>query len=331
MAVSVIVSNMNGMAYLPRLLETLRTQKSTKIQIIVVDRQSVDNSFQYLASDKNLIVIQEPPETGLVSGYAAGVSYACHDHLFFCNEDMWFNPDCLRLLEEKINYSAGMVAADPWQWTYDGMNLIHAGTRFAPAIWNFLCPYPFRRYLFSEIVQSGDLVPFPCAGAFMIHRKAYDDAGGWDKSFFLDHEDVDLFIRIWQLGYKCVSVPEAHVFHAVGASNLQTIPATNTPVRRRRFISGQASVAIIGIKYFTGWMKIYSFLFPFMCVMKEIVRLRLRFIWLNILVALEFFQRIGPANRFRNEWLRNKKVRSGQLFFVDPHFNISIKHKIRSH
>jgi len=325
MGVSVIVSNMNGIAYLPRLLETLKNQRMIEVQIIVVDRFSADGSFEYLASDKEILVIREPPETGLVSGYAAGVPHAIFDHLFFCNEDMWFESDCLRLLEEKIDLLNGVVAADPWQWTYDGKNLIHAGTRFAPANWNFLCPYPFRSYLFSEKVDSGDLVPFPCAGAFMMHRKIYDKIGGWDKSFFLDHEDVDLFIRVWQLGYKCVSVPEARVFHAVGASNQQQIRTINTPVKLRRFVSGQASVAIIGIKYFSGWMKIYSYFFPFMCILKEIVRLRFYLSWLAILAAIEFFRRRGQANRFRIDWFLKNKIKPGQDFFVDPDFNIPCK------
>jgi glycosyltransferase involved in cell wall biosynthesis len=127
MGVSVIVSNMNGIAYLPRLLETLKNQRMIEVQIIVVDRFSVDGSFEYLASDKEIVVMREPPETGLVSGYAAGVPHAVYDHLFFCNEDMWFDSDCLRLLGEKIDLFNGVVAADPWQWTYDGKNMLVPG------------------------------------------------------------------------------------------------------------------------------------------------------------------------------------------------------------
>lgn len=57
----------------------------------------------------------------------------------------------------------------------------------------------------------------------MIHRTAYEAVGGWDRGFFLDYEDVDLFLRIWQLGWKCVVVPEAKVYHAVNVTNEQKI------------------------------------------------------------------------------------------------------------
>lgn len=322
-AVSVIISNMNGMAFLPRLIETLKNQRNVDVQIIVVERSSNDGSAEYLASLADVAVVNEPPESGLVSGYAAGVALARHDHLFFCNEDMWLDSDCLRLLEERIDLDAGVVAADPWQWTYDGGTLIHAGTRFAPALLNFLCPYPFTRYLFTESPGNGDVVPFPCAGAFMMHRKAYEETGGWDTSFFLDHEDVDLFVRVWQAGHRCVSVPRARVYHAVGASNQQRIPASNTPVKRRRVVSGQASVAIIGMKYFTGWARAYAYAFPILCIVKDMMRLRLRNTWLGILAAMEVCRRSGAAGRYRASHEIVNKLRPGQHFFTDQRFRVS--------
>src|SRR5262249_10116073 len=111
MSVSVIISNLNGQRFLPRLLETLRGQRGVSVQIIVVDRFSHDGSEAFLAGQPDVTVVQEPPETGLVSGYAAGVAHAEHEHLFFCNEDMWFDLDCLRHLEEQIDVTNGIVAA----------------------------------------------------------------------------------------------------------------------------------------------------------------------------------------------------------------------------
>jgi GT2 family glycosyltransferase len=315
MAVSVIVSNLNGMKFLPRLLDTLRGQRGVTAQVVIVDRLSRDGSAEYLAGHPDVTVVREPPETGLVSGYAAGFPYARHEHLFFCNEDMWFDADCLRLLEERIDRNAGVVAADPWQWTYDGTRLIHAGTRFHPALWNPLCAYPFRRLAFTEPVGCGEVVPFPCAGAFLIHREAYEAAGGWDRSFFLDHEDIDLFIRVWQLGWRCVSVPAARVYHAVGASNGQHLDAIDTPVKRRRLISGLSSTAIIGLKYFTSAALCYPLLFPLLAIFKEAVRLRPGRTWLSVLAAREVARRSGAALRFRSRWAGHNRRRPGQEFF----------------
>jgi GT2 family glycosyltransferase len=321
MAVSAIISNMNGLRFLPRLLETLRCQHGVTVQLIVVDRHSHDGSQEFLAQQPDVTLVSEPPQTGLVRGYAAGVAQARHDHLFFCNEDMWFESKCLELLEAHIDLTNHVVAADPWQWTYDGKELIHAGTRFRAARWNFLAPYPLRRSAFTEPLIAGDLVPFPCAGAFLMHRVAYEAVGGWAPDFFLDHEDVDLFLRVWQWGGLCVSVPEARVYHAVGASNSQQIAAIDTPVRRRRAISGMASTAVIGLKYFTGVSFVYPWLFPGLCIAKDLLRLRWSRACLGLQAAREVARRLPAALRFRAAWSRYNRARPGQDFFRTSEFN----------
>lgn len=321
MAVSVIISNFNGARYLPKLLETLEHQRDVECEIIVVDRNSSDDSLAILRQRPEVKVVNEPPETGLVSGYDTGAKHAQHEHLFFCNEDMWFEPDCLMLLEKHLDEAAGVVATDPWQWTYDGKVWIHGGTRFVPCRWNFNSPYPRRAIAYAEQVGQGELTPFPCAGAFMMCRKAYDAVGGWDRDFFLDYEDIDLFIRVWQAGWRCIAVPEARVYHAVNVSNTKTI--TGGLVSKRRFISGRATVPIIGLKYFTA----AALAIPFLCwssaIAKDLIRFRMRLVWWHLLATRELFRRLGSAIKFRKCWKDKIRRRPGQQFFLLPEFTRS--------
>ncbi len=320
-AVSVIVSNLNGKKFLPKLLETLRGQRGLKLQIIVVDRLSYDGSQEYLLEQPDVTVVSEPPQSGLVSGYAAGVPSAHHDLLFFCNEDMWFDSDCLQRLVERIDLREGVVAADPWQWTYDAQHLIHGRIRFRSCRWSWTCPYPQCSYNYTEPAAAiGEFTPFACAGAVMIHRAAYDAAGGWDRAFFLDHEDVDLFIRFWQLGWRCANVPDAKVYHAVGTSNTQQIVTINTPVKKKRFISGTASKSIIGVKYFNGIAMLLPFAILFAALGKDLLRLRLRQAWLTALGMWEFGRRLRAALRFRGSWSAQRRRRPGQRYFTAAEF-----------
>ena len=192
MAVSVIVSNLNGEAFLPRLLETLLAQRGVTAEIIIVDRHSKDGSAAILAKHPQVKVVTEPPETGLVSGYHRGYQAAQHEHLFFINEDMWFDADCLRLLEERIDLSKRIAAADPWQWSYDEKRWIHGVTRFRKVKWAINGIHPFYDNDYNVNLPAGTPVPWPCAGGFMMHRKAYEELGGWDTSFFLDNEDANM-------------------------------------------------------------------------------------------------------------------------------------------
>lgn len=317
-AVSVIVSNFNGAKYLPRLLDTLRAQRGVTTEIIIVDRNSTDESATILAAHPDVRVVQEPPESGLVTGYDVGVAHAAHDLLFFCNEDMWFDPDCLRLLAARIDLSAGVAAADPWQWTYDGQTLIHAGTRFRPARLELNCPHPLRRYDFTVPLPAGAEVPFGCAGAVLIHRSVYAAAGGWDRGFFLDHEDVDLFIRTWEQGWRCVTVPESKVYHAVNVSNAKTISGGRQRVGRRRYISGRSSLIILGVKHFPSLAALVPALVWVGLVLKHAVTLRPTLLWWNLLAGREALRRMPAALRHRRR--RRVPGRSGGRFFVAPEF-----------
>jgi len=248
--ISVIISNFNGCRFLPRLLESLRAQRGVTLELIVVDRQSRDGSPEYLAAQTDVRVLGEPPESGLVTGYAVGAKVATGELLFFCNEDMWFEPDCLQLLAAGIDLPARIGSTDGWHRTYDDTAWLHLGVRFEARKWAINSPYPRVQTNFERELTAGSPVPYACAGAFLIHRDVYQELGGWDQSFFLDHEDTDLFLRAWQRGWKCITVPGARIHHAVNASNDNILPSLGTKVAFRRYVSQRANMLVIALKYF---------------------------------------------------------------------------------
>lgn len=320
MAVSVIVSNFNGARYLPRLLETLKSQRNAELEIIVVDRNSTDGSNTILAAH-DVHVIQEAPERGLVAGYAAGTALAQHEHLFFINEDMWFDADCIARLEAKLDIPRRIWAADPWQWTYDGKQWIHGGTRFARSR-NFvpIAPHPYRQFDFTVPLRDGDIIPFGCAGAVLVDRQVYERVGGWDTSFFLDREDIDLFLRAWRLGWQCVVVPEAKVYHAVGASNVQTLEAGKIPVSKRRYISSCSSQLVISVKHFPARWVAMHFATYVSYVAYHLLAFRVTQAWWEMLALRELWTRLPAALAFRWRSRRAIAERPGQKFFTEPAF-----------
>ncbi len=71
----------------------------------------------------------------------------------------------------------------------------------------------------------------------MLSREAYEDVGGWDPSFFLDYEDTDLNVRLWQRNWVSRLEPNALVYHAVGASNHQPIHKGRSTVGKKRYVA----------------------------------------------------------------------------------------------
>ena len=327
MAISVIISNLNGARFLPRLLETLGAQRGVELEIVVVDRESTDESGAILAQHPRVKVVSEPPQSGLVSGYHRGYLASTKEHLFFINEDMWFAPDCLGLLEAQINLERRIAAADPWQWTYDEAEWIHGATRFIPVTWSINGAHPFRAYDFNVKLPAGTPVPFPCAGAFLIHRQVYEELGGWDTSFFLDNEDIDLFIRAWQRGWQCVTVPEAKVYHAVGMSNpgATNVPGAKKPgAGRRRYISNRYGKTVIAWKLYSPaaalWMGLAVWLVMFA---NNTLKLRWRIAAWDLAALAQCLQRLPAIAEFRRTNRALNRAHPGEQFFLVPEFNAS--------
>jgi len=314
MSISVIVSNFNGERFLTKLLDSLYAQKKVNIEIIIVDRNSTDSSLEVLKKYSEVKIIQEPPETGNVSGYTKGIQLAQKDKFFFCNEDLYLDENCLYYLESSIDLKKKICAADPWQWTYDGKHLIHGATYFEKVIWAIESSYGFRYYNFISQPQEGNVIPFACAGAFLIDKNIFFEAGGWDTSFFMSNEDVDLFTRIWQRDLICISVPQAKVYHAVGATDNYVV--NKMTVKKRRYISLYSSTSLIPVKYFSLKYVWLAFLSYFVRFIRNLVKFRFRMLYWDLLVLQDFFSNLPHCMKFRSKNSKWNKKKPGQLFFT---------------
>jgi len=53
----------------------------------------------------------------------------------------------------------------------------------------------------------------------MIKREVFEQVGCWDDGYFLHCEDLDLCMRVRQMGWKILFVPDAPVIHYHGGSS----------------------------------------------------------------------------------------------------------------
>ena len=323
MAISVISSNFNGARWLPRLLETLEGQRGVELEIIVVDRNSTDDSHAILARHPRVRVISEPPESGLVAGYAKAVPHARHDYLFFCNEDMWFEPDCLKLVRDQFDVpNAGRVGAVmPLQRTYDGSALVAGGTWYTPTRWWRHNAYPFRESVIKPVSEPETLSCIN-AGACMVSREAYDEIGGWDPTFFLDHEDTDLSLRLWQHGFSCRIEPRAIVYHAVGATNQKRVHNGRLQVGRKRYVAQFSNQVVIAMKTFTGLAPLVVPALVLDRMARDLVKGRLDWLGMDVASAWLTLRRLPEVLEYRRKARDVNRRRPGQDFFRDENFNV---------
>src|SRR4030095_5981505 len=69
----------------------------------------------------------------------------------------------------------------------------------------------------DEFAESGEVFG-ACGAAFMIQRRIFEALGGFDESFFMVYEDVDLSYRARLMGHRCWYAADAIVQHAGSAT-----------------------------------------------------------------------------------------------------------------
>ena len=321
MSISVIISNFNGARYLPKLLESLKAQRNVELQIIVVNRKSTDGSERILAQHSDVLTIEEPPESGLVAGYGAGTVHARYDLFFFCNEDMWFEENCLELLQRQFDAGQRIAAVMPVQLSYDGSRVVQSGSWFTRTRWYRDNPHPFRASVFRD-VREPEQISGINAGACMVSRLAYEEVGGWDTSFFLDYEDMDLSLRLWQHGWACRIEPRAIVYHDVGASNAKSIHSGRTTVGAKRYVAALSNQVAIAIKSFTGFGPLAAPAILADRVLRDALMRRWDNVGLDFAAIRLTLERMPAILRYRRAYRGVNRKRPGQQFFSDPRFDL---------
>jgi GT2 family glycosyltransferase len=231
--------NYNGAHLLPECLESLKTQEHRNLEVIVVDNGSVDES-KAVAGRYECTFVGLGVNAGLPAAYNRGAELASGEYLFFVNNDMRFDRACIRALAGALDATPDAFAADPLQYDWDGTRIIHALARLERTttvremLSTAVIPVPPLKMNYVAQAAAATTVPWGCAGCLMVRRSRFEALSGWDESFFIDMEDVDLCWRAWLRGWPTVFVAAAVLHHKVGASNDEPLRAAKRADLRER-------------------------------------------------------------------------------------------------
>ncbi len=215
--VSVVVLNWNGQAHLDVCLRSLRRQRFSGAEVILVDNGSTDGSPAYVRQHfPEVRVIENQANLGFCAGNNIGIRAAGGRLVALLNNDTEASPNWLTQLVEAAaaHPEAGMFASKMLNF-HNRRIIDSAGDQFHVA--GFAIKRGWRQNDDARFQRPCSIFG-ACAGAAMYRRAMLDDVGLLDSDFFANGEDVDLSFRAQLRGYACRFVPQAVVYHKGGAT-----------------------------------------------------------------------------------------------------------------
>ena len=251
--VSVVIVTWNGRALLERFLPSVLATDYPDFEVVIADNASEDGTAEWLAAaHPDVITVRHPDNWLFAKGNNAAVPHASGDVLCFLNNDVEVPSGWLRPLVDALD-APEVVAVQP--------KLLQHGDRtafeYAGASGGFLdaLGYPFTRGRLFDTLEPDDGqyddardIFWATGAALVVRRGAFERAGGFDESFEMHMEEIDLCWRLQRAGGRIRVEPASEVYHLGGASLPQGNPrkafynfrnsllmlAKNLPARERR-------------------------------------------------------------------------------------------------
>ncbi len=221
-SVSATIVTYNSGRFIRRCLESIFAQKYPRLEVIIIDNASRDNTAEILEGFRSRCrVIYNRENIGFAAAQNQAMALARGEWILTLNPDVFLLPGFIQKLAEggRLDSSVGTVCGkllsiNPGFEVPPTPIVDSAGIYFTPMLRHFdrgsqqFDNGHFRRY---EYVFGAT------AAAAYYRRKMIEDVSingeFFDPDFFSYREDADLAWRAQLLGWKCIYVPHAQAYH----------------------------------------------------------------------------------------------------------------------
>lgn len=223
--IAVIILNWNAKELLGRFLPgVVKYTNYPDVDIVVADNGSTDGSVEFVKENFPTVSIIAFKEN---YGYAQGnhlalIETQC-DYALFLNNDVEVTPGWLEPLRKMLDENKNVVAVQPKILSLNEPDKFEYAGACGGYIDRF--GYPFCRGRILDVVERDNgqydtpQEVFWCSGAaFLVRRREYFNAGGFDPYFFAHMEEIDLCWRLGQLGKVLMVEPKSVVYHLGGGT-----------------------------------------------------------------------------------------------------------------
>jgi GT2 family glycosyltransferase/glycosyltransferase involved in cell wall biosynthesis len=231
--VAIVIPTKNHGSLVRQCIDGIRaTVGSVAYHIVVIDHDSDDPAtLSYLASIASQVTVLRysgPFNFSAINNWAVRQLPDCYSHYLFCNNDIEpIQPGWLeRMLELGQRQDVGIVGAEllyPDRQTIQHAGVCVGAFGAAEHYGKFLRVSDIPLYLgFSEILRCNHEVSAVTAACLLIRKEAFSEVSGFDEALAVGFGDVDLCLRVGQLGYKIMYCPYAVLLHHESLSRGKT-------------------------------------------------------------------------------------------------------------
>jgi GT2 family glycosyltransferase len=231
MKLSVIIVNYNVKYFLEQCLHSVvKAVQRINAEIFVVDNCSTDGSIAYLQPQFSTVqFIANTENVGFGKANNQALAIAKGDFVLFLNPDTIVPEDCfekcIAFFEQTPNCGAlGIKMLDG-----KGIFLPESKRAFPSPLTSFFklvglaSFFPkssvFNKYALGHLSENNNHEVDVLAGAFMLLcKQVIEKVTGFDETFFMYGEDVDLSYRVQAAGYKNFYFANSSIIHFKGES-----------------------------------------------------------------------------------------------------------------
>ena len=208
---SIIIVNYNGRFHLPACLDSLLQQEGEGTEIILVDNASSDGSADLIENNyPQAHLIRSRKNLGFSGANNLAAKQAQGKYLIFLNQDTIVASGCLTALVDALenNEYVGLATAKillldhPEQVNAAGNQIHLTGLTLCRGLGDN-----------TDKWNTPDIITAISGAAFIIRSDLFTELGGFDIDYFMYFEDTDISLRARLLGYDCLFVPQAVVYH----------------------------------------------------------------------------------------------------------------------
>jgi GT2 family glycosyltransferase len=231
--VSIIIPSKDAASYLRKCLHTLyRHTTYPNYEVILVDTGSAQAETYELYTEyesrPNFRIVQYAAPFNFGKACNFGAQHATGELMLFLNNDTEIiSPHWLTVMAQWFERPGiGIVGA---KLLYPNRTLQHAGVIVGMG--------GLASHVFGGRAENQSTIFGPdgwyrnflaVTGACMlISATAFEDAGGFDEGYILNYSDVQLCLRVCELGYRIVYTPHARLIHHESISHGRRIPRSD--------------------------------------------------------------------------------------------------------